>query len=300
MADLDLLHSFLAIYRAGSISRAAATVHLTQPALSAQLQALEARLGRPLFTRRARGVVPTPAGHDLAQAAAAHVDALDTVVDALRAGGTALAGTLYLGGPAELLTVKVLPALAPLVERGLTLQVRLDVVTPLLEALGAGELDLVVASRKVGARGLAYQVLYDEELVLVGAPSWAERLPRKALEAAGGEALLADVPLLAYAGDLPLLRRFFRDAFGARVRGSARAAVPDLRAVMALAEAGAGVTVLPRYLCEGALQRGSLVELMRPSKPVLNRLHLATREAHGGTPRVRAAVELLLRSASGW
>jgi DNA-binding transcriptional LysR family regulator len=76
--------------------------------------------------------------------------------------------------------------------------------------------------------------------------------------------------------------------------------VPDLRAVMALAEGGAGITVLPRYLCEGALQRGSLVELMRPARPVLNRLHLATREARGLAPRVRAAVELLLRSAPGW
>ncbi|MFP2927770.1 LysR family transcriptional regulator [Pyxidicoccus sp. 3LG] len=300
MADLDLLRSFLAIYRAGSISRAAGTVHLTQPALSAHLQALEARLGRPLFTRKARGVVPTAAGHELARAAAAHVDALDVLVDTLRTGGTALEGTLYLGGPAELLTTRVLPALAPLVTRGLTLQVRLDVVTPLLEELGAGELDLVVASRKVGARGLEYQVLYDEELVLVGAPAWAERLPRKALEAPGGEAVLADAPLLAYADELPLLRRFFRDAFGTRVRGSARAVVPDLRAVMALAEAGAGVTVLPRYLCEGSLQRGSLVELMRPARPVLNRLHLATREARTQAPRIQAAVELLLRVTPGW
>ncbi|XXF77591.1 LysR family transcriptional regulator [Myxococcaceae bacterium GXIMD 01537] len=300
MADLDLLRSFLAIYRAGSISRATSTVHLTQPALSAHLQALEAKLGRTLFTRKARGVVPTPAGHELAQAAAAHVDALDVLVDALRAGSTALEGTLHVGGPAELLTARVLPALAPLMARGLSLQVRLDVVTPLLEALGADELDLVVASRKVGARGIEYQALYDEELLLVGAPIWAERLPRKVLEAPGGEAALTTAPLLAYADDLPLLRRFFREALGTRVRGSARAVVPDLRAVMALAEAGAGVSVLPRYLCEGALQRGSLVELLRPAQPVLNRIHLATRATRSRAPRIRAAVELLLRAAPTW
>ncbi|MCE9668636.1 LysR family transcriptional regulator [Myxococcus stipitatus] len=300
MADLDLLRSFLAIYRAGAISRATQTVHLTQPALSAQLQALEARLGRALFTRKARGVEPTPAGHALAQAAAAHIDALDVLVDTLSASGPALEGTLYLGGPAEMLTTRVLPALAPLVARGLTLEVRLDVVTPLLEALGADELDLVVASRKVGARGLEYQPLYDEELVLVAAPAWAEKLPRELLEGPGGEAALARAPLLAYADDLPLLRRYFRACFDTRVRGSARAVVPDLRAVMVLAEAGAGVTVLPRYLCEDPLQRGALVELMRPAKPVLNRIHLATREARTQAPRIQAAVELLLRAAPTW
>ena len=74
MADLGHLRSFLAIYRAGSLTRAARLVHLTQPALSQQLRSLEAHLGRRLFTRLPRGLEPTPAAHDLATAIGPHLD----------------------------------------------------------------------------------------------------------------------------------------------------------------------------------------------------------------------------------
>ncbi len=43
------LRTFLAVYRAGSISKAAGVVHLTQPAVSKQMRAFEAQLGRAVF-----------------------------------------------------------------------------------------------------------------------------------------------------------------------------------------------------------------------------------------------------------
>jgi DNA-binding transcriptional LysR family regulator len=294
MADLDLLRSFLAVYRAGSFSRAASAARRSQPALSQQLKALEAQVGRPLFTRGARGVAPTPAGQELARAAAPHLDALEAAVDSVRAGGSALGGTLFLGGPAELCTVRALPALAPLVSAGVQLVARFDVVGPLLEALAAGELDLVIATRKIGARGITYSPLCDELLVLVASPTVAEQLPSR-----GPEALLAS-PLLAYSEDLPLIRRFMRDAFGARVSARPAVIAPDLRAVMSLAIAGAGLTVLPRYLCAGALARGELVELVRAPRQSRNTLWLATGPARGAAPRVHAAAEHLRRAAVAW
>jgi len=299
MADLDLLRSFLAIYRAGSISRAAGTTHLTQPALSQHLKALEAQVGRPLFSRLSRGVEPTPAGHDLARAASMHVDALEALVESLRGGSETPAGTLYLGGPPEFLTARVLPALAPLVTQGVELKVTFDLAAPLLERLSAGELDLVVASKRVGGRGLEYRALYEETFALVGAPGWARRLSRKALDAGDARALL-ELPLLAYADDLPVIRRFFKDALGTPVSVAPSAVAPDLRALLALAEAGAGVTVLPRYLCAEALERGSLTELFRPAREPRNLIQLATRSRGALAPRIQRAVDTLHRAAAGW
>jgi DNA-binding transcriptional LysR family regulator len=59
--SLDLLRTFLAVYREGSLTRAAQRLSLSQPAVTGQLKTLEAELGRPLFTRLPRGVEPTPA-----------------------------------------------------------------------------------------------------------------------------------------------------------------------------------------------------------------------------------------------
>jgi DNA-binding transcriptional LysR family regulator len=44
--DLSLLRTFLAVYRAGSLTRAAAQIGLSQPTVTAQVRALEARLGQ--------------------------------------------------------------------------------------------------------------------------------------------------------------------------------------------------------------------------------------------------------------
>ena len=63
--QLRHLESFLAVVQDGSISRAAARLHVAQPALSRQIQHLERRAGGLLLVRSARGVVPTDLGMSL-------------------------------------------------------------------------------------------------------------------------------------------------------------------------------------------------------------------------------------------
>ena len=48
--DLAQLRAFIAVVDAGGVSRAAETIHLSQPALSRQLQMLEGSLGVSLFS----------------------------------------------------------------------------------------------------------------------------------------------------------------------------------------------------------------------------------------------------------
>jgi DNA-binding transcriptional LysR family regulator len=62
MTELRQLRYFVAVAQEGQLTRAAAKLHLAQPALSQAVSQLEARLGVELFTRHARGVSLTPAG----------------------------------------------------------------------------------------------------------------------------------------------------------------------------------------------------------------------------------------------
>lgn len=64
--DTRLLKYFLTVVEEGSISRAAASLHMTQPPLSSALNQLEKSLEIQLLNRTARGVIPTPAGQELA------------------------------------------------------------------------------------------------------------------------------------------------------------------------------------------------------------------------------------------
>ena len=61
-------HTFLAVYRAGSFTRAAEELHVTQPAVSQHIRQLEAHYGCALFSKTGRGVEPTEAGRLLYRA----------------------------------------------------------------------------------------------------------------------------------------------------------------------------------------------------------------------------------------
>jgi DNA-binding transcriptional LysR family regulator len=67
--DWTLVRSFLAVLEAGSVTAAARRGGATQPTLSRQVAELEAQLGVPLFERTGRGVTPTAAALEIAEAA---------------------------------------------------------------------------------------------------------------------------------------------------------------------------------------------------------------------------------------
>ncbi|GIE37929.1 LysR family transcriptional regulator [Actinoplanes lobatus] len=85
-AELRHLRAFLAIAAEGSITRAAARLHLTQPALSRTLRQLEEHLGVGLVDRSTHHLELTPAGEAFRARAAAAVAAVDEALDPARAG----------------------------------------------------------------------------------------------------------------------------------------------------------------------------------------------------------------------
>ncbi|MEU3605563.1 LysR family transcriptional regulator [Streptomyces sp. NPDC035033] len=293
--DLNLLRTFLAVYRAGAFTAGARVLGLSQPTVTAQIRALEGRLGRELFERRPRGAAPTPFADDLAARVAEPLDALGAVAGAVAGApdGDGPAEPVHLAGPAEYLSVAVLPTLAPLVERGVRLRIAFGLTDGLLDELRAGRHDLVVSTVRPRGRSLAWLPLSDEEFVLVAAPVWAERIGGRV--AAEGPAALRDAPLVSYAEDLPILRRYWRHVFGRRLTAVPAVTVPDLRAVRAAVAGGAGVSVLPRYLCAAELASGALVPLHLPEDPPINTGFLVHRPGAPAHPHVALVRDHLVR-----
>ncbi|MFJ3304805.1 LysR family transcriptional regulator [Streptomyces sp. NPDC086549] len=293
-ADLNLLRTFLAVYRSGSFTAAAPLLGLSQPTVTAQIRTLEQQTGRLLFTRLPRGADPTPLAHELAAQVAAPLDALA----ALEGGSGPLTGhttPVHLAGSSELLCVRVLPALAPLVAGGVQLRVTQGLTDPLLEDLRAGRHDLVIATRRPRGRALLSAPLADEEYVLVASPAWAGRLTDGDLCAA-----LREVPLVTYAEDLPIARRYWRNVLGKQLTTHAALTVPNLYAVLSAVNAGAGYSVLPRSLCQEHLDTGRLILLHTPEEPPLNTLFLVQRPGADTNPDVVRVRETLQKAARGW
>lgn len=290
--DLNLLRTFLAVHRTGSFTAAAQLLGLSQPTVTTQIRALERRLGRELFERGARGVSPVPFADELAVQLVDPLDALAAVTGSPEAGGPA--EPVHLAGPAELLCTRVLPALAPLVAEGVRLRVTTGLTDPLLAELRAGRHDLVLATIRPRGRTLTAVPLMDEEFVLVAAPVWADRLTGELPGA------LHAVPLISYAEDLPIARRYWRHVFGRRLNCRAAVTIADLRGVLAAVVAGAGFTVLPRYLCLDQLASGALVPLVEPEDPPINTGYLVQRPGPSANPHLPLVRNRLLQAAPGW
>ncbi|MFI8498417.1 LysR family transcriptional regulator [Streptomyces sp. NPDC085524] len=296
--DLALLRTFVAVHRAGSFTRAAALLGLSQPAVTSQIRTLERQLGRPLFHRRARGVTPTAVGDELAHKAAPHLDALLRITETEREVAGALR-TLHVAGPPEFLGLRVLPALAPLVGRGHTLRATLQTgAEEALDGLAAGHHDLVVTTAR--PRGLfTATALCDEEHVLVSAPYWAALVGRDRLREEG-PAALDGIPLVEVHESLPLVTRYWATVFEAPPDAAATVVAPDLRAVLECVQSGAGLAVIPRYLCQDALDSGRIVALAEPPVPPLRTWFLVTRAGGLALAHLARAHELLLHAAAHW
>ncbi|WP_326604745.1 LysR family transcriptional regulator [Streptomyces sp. NBC_01799] len=297
--DLALLRTFVTVHRAGSFTRAAALLGLSQPAVTSQIRTLERQLGRPLFLRKARGVTPTTMGDELAHRAAPHLDALVEIAESGVDEESAVR-TLHLAGPPEFISLRALPALTPLVSHGLALRSSfLANAEETLEGLAAGHHDLAMATARPRGGLLTATPLCDEEHVLVASPRWAARLGPGTLRHKG-PVVLEQLPVVEVHESLPFVSRYWAAVFECRPAAAGTVIAPDLRAVLECAAAGAGLAVLPRYLCEGALERGEVVALLDPPVPPLRTYFLAARTGTLALPHIARAHEWLVRAAADW
>lgn len=171
--DLKQLIAFTTVADVGSITRAAGLLHQVQPAVTRQVQALEADLGVALFTRTPRGMVLTAEGSLLLERARRALAELDKARAELRpGGGRELRGTVVVG-VLESLADELVPALVAAC-RDRHPGVELRVVTAysghLQQWLDDGDVDLSLLY-DVTNSSLAVRPLFVEQLWAIAPPT---------------------------------------------------------------------------------------------------------------------------------
>lgn len=168
--DVGMLRTFDALMHEQNVSRAAARLFLSQPAVSASLNRLREVFGDPLFTRTARGVVPTERALALAPQVRKVLDDLATLLESDQPFDPATSHRIFRIAGSDHASRMILPALSrTLVGHGS--HIRIVWVPPgtwsLAEHLAKGELDLGVIARIQPPRDIRTQVLYEDRYVYV-------------------------------------------------------------------------------------------------------------------------------------
>ena len=151
--ELRELRAFIAVVEEGGLSAAARRLHLSQPALSQTMSALERELGVQLLVRSSTGVRPTDAGSTLLTEARAVLARHDQAIAAVARHTTPGGSVLRLGIPLELPSGLLTEALAELATAypATRVQARHLSTSAQVTALRGGELDVgLLRERPVG------------------------------------------------------------------------------------------------------------------------------------------------------
>ncbi|HSN15095.1 MAG TPA: LysR family transcriptional regulator [Anaeromyxobacteraceae bacterium] len=189
--ELQLLRAFVAVARHGSVTRATQALFLSQPAVSAQVKALEEEVHLQLFDRTSQGMTLTPAGTALLPLAERLLgEETRLLAEAGRLSGS-FSGRLRLGMPAATFLPSLDPGtlrLAELLKRismghpALLVDVHHGTSASILEDVGGRRLDLGLVVGPAGGDGLA-QLRVKSLVVYVAAPAaWREEIARRGWE----------------------------------------------------------------------------------------------------------------------
>jgi DNA-binding transcriptional LysR family regulator len=255
--DIGQLEAFLQVAALRSFSRAAESLRLTQPSVTARIQSLERDLGETLFERNGRGVSLTEAGAAFMPHAQRVLKALQDGRDAVQSLQQLELGTLRLGC-APTIGTYVLPGLLKDFRArypGIEVSLRTEYSDQIVQMVLADEVQLGL-ERAITHSDVVTVPLYEDEVVLVVSPQHPFVARGSAtVEELGGEALIM---FNRGSGYYTLVDNALRQA-GAP--SSPAMEMDNMEATKKMVEEGLGISILPKVAVAREVQQGDLCQI---------------------------------------
>ncbi len=292
---MELAHSraLIAVGELGSFSKAGERLHLSPPAVFAQIHQLEAELGEKLYERAGRKLALTPTGRILLDHCRRLIVVHDEAVGAVRDLSGLQRGSLYLGcGPH--ISVSIVPHLlrAYLAKHP---NVELRLITGndhmLFEDLHAGKVDLILMNLPVDAPDLVQDPLWRYEMVFVVPPE-----DPAANQATISAAELSTRPFILYQRSV-VIESAIRQ-FCVEVGFEPKVVMQNDQAdsIKELVKLGLGISLLPLWSVSDDVRRGALRTLRLANRQLFSVTGLIYRKSAHQPMAVRA----LLKVAHQW
>ncbi len=273
--DIDCLESFLSVFRLGSFTRAAEARHLTQPAVSRQIQRLEEDLGVKLFVHIGRRVEPSAEGKLVAEEGAQLLGRIKGLRSALEEIATLNRGELRVGASSTP-GMYMIPALLGEFRNkhpGVTLHYELSNSQAIERMLVHNDIELGFVGEEVSSEHTVSQALADDSICFVAAAAH----PLASRRTVALEAILADHYIAREQGSAT---RRVLDQYLAE-RGKHWQPFLELGSVEAVKHAvaaGLGIAAISRIAVEWELQSGRLALLRVPKTRMTRKLFVLYRK----------------------
>ena len=283
------LRYFWAVAREGSVTAAAAALHVSQPAISAQIRKLETALGHELFDRSGRALSLTPEGKIVFEYADEIFHLGDELLDTVKGRMEGRPMRLVVGVASTIPNLVSFHLLEPAfaLDDPVRIVVRENRTDRLLAQLATHEVDLVLADMPippdVSVRGYAH-ALGSSPVDILGPPLLAHRLREGFPRSLDGQAFL--LPTRGYT-----LRRSLDDWFAdSGIRPRVAAEIEDTDLLNVFAEAGAGLFAAPSVIADDIRIRYA-VEIVGQAPDVREDFYAITPERKIEHPAIAAITE---------
>lgn len=289
------MRSFLAIARLKNMTRAAAELHLTQPALSSQIGRLENELGQRLFQRSRRGMVLTEAGIAFARHAARALAEIDAGFSAVAEVSGVVRGRLQIGGGATATSYLLPPLLHTLLSRHpeVEINVREQGSDDVRRAVHDGAVDIGIVTsggRSQGRWALHERPWVSDELVLIVPPGHPlGSTPQRSFVWAD----LRDTPMVLFESGSAIRHMLDEAAAKAGIRLKPAMELRSIASIRRMVEQGIGAGFVSRF----ALCGEDLEGLSCAQAPLQRQLSIATSPERATRSVTRAFLELLESTA---
>jgi DNA-binding transcriptional LysR family regulator len=240
LMELRHLRYFVAVADAGNVSHAAQRLHITQPALTRQIQDLEREFACRLFDRIGRRIVLTRDGEEILERTRRLLADAEALGERARALGGGEAGVLRIGATPQFIEAALPVLLTRYAQRYPGIDVRLEEGGAgfLVTRVQQGELHLAVGIWRTG--GLQSQPLFPARVLAV--MQRGDLLAgQKALTVTG----LVGSPLLLLGREFQTRELFDEACQAARFEPLVRLESRSPQSLVALAEAGHGIAIVP-------------------------------------------------------
>ena len=275
--DIRQLRYFIAIVEQGSFSRAAALLHIAQPALSLHVRNMESDLKTPLLFRTPKGVIPTEAGEILLRNARIILDQMTIAEEEIRGSRNDPAGEVRLGLPGTISQILSVPLITAVHKRHPKIKLRIAEAMSgfVLEWMREAKVDLAVIYSHVTDDGLTTDRLLSEELALFGPPGH----PLESGLASPGEevgyAQAASLPLILPETAHGLRELLERQAAASGLTLNVAVEVGSYSNIKELAASGFGYSILPINAIAREVAAGELRSWRIRDPAIWRSVHLA-------------------------
>ncbi|MDO6598182.1 LysR family transcriptional regulator [Oceanihabitans sp. 2_MG-2023] len=279
MVNLEWYRTFKEIYENGTLTKASIALYASQPGVSVHLNALEAYVGKKLFERTSRKMIPTEDGKFLYEYIIESLKKLEIAEQHFKKTTQEKNPSLNVGMCSEMFQLIIEPEIPKL---DFDLVARFGAHTDLIKDLNNGILDLVITPKKQNEKKslVEYIPFSKERIVLIAGNKTNVTKIQNHINSKNlnklEEELLQNV-WYSSSNEMEHFRRFWFENFNKKPAFKPNYILPNITSIIRCLNNGNGLALVPDFLCREQILRNEINLVWEGKVKTENTLYFASR-----------------------